>query len=107
MLVHNANCYGRRGSPDHVKKIQEAENRFTAKGWRVVAGGTKPNSHEVRTIVDQLTGKYRYADLILEKNGKMIAIQVGKATKNGPVSREVAALNDLRKVFDHVFFAKY
>ena len=102
VLVHNS-C-GRRGGPDHIKRILDAAASFEKKGWIVVSGGLKK---EIRTIVDQVTKKYRYADLVLEKNGKQIAIQVGRATKNGPVPREVVPLKDLRKVFKHVFFLKY
>ena len=74
------------------------------KGWNVVAGGSKK---EIRTIVDAATKRYRYADLVLEKNGRTIAIQVGRATGKGPAPREKAALADLRKIFNNVFFLRY
>ena len=106
MLVHNGICtnLGRRGGSKHIGKIEEIEKRFVEKGWEVISGGSRP---EVRTYLDQTKKVYRYADLVLRKNGKTIAFQVGRATKNGAVPREIPALNELRKVFDHVFFVKY
>jgi hypothetical protein len=52
----------------------------------------------------------RLPDLVMERNGKLIAIQVGRTTKSGiPIARERRALDDLRATgeFDHVWFVKY
>jgi hypothetical protein len=116
ILVHNAysgtgtpNPYGRKGGPDHRNRIEQAEDRFIPKGWKTQSGGVADGSHEVAVEVN---GRIRFVDLVMEnkKSGKLIAIQVGRATKgNKPVAREVRAINDLRisKKFKHVFFFKY
>ncbi len=59
----------------------------------------------------------RFPDLVMEKNGRRIAVQVGKRTNAGrvPIARERRALKDLRQFtdpvdgssFDHVFFVEY
>jgi Holliday junction resolvase-like predicted endonuclease len=51
-------------------------------------------------------------DLVMEKNGKTMVIQVGRALQGGkPVAREVKAINDLKLLpmekFNHVFFFQY
>jgi hypothetical protein len=94
------NPWGRRGSPAHRARIYEAEQRFTARGWEVVAGGSLP---EVRY-------GSRLPDLVLARDGKRIAFQVGRVTKAGrPIARERRALGDLRATgeFDNVYFLKY
>jgi hypothetical protein len=65
-----------------------------------VAGGSLPEA------------KYgsRFPDLVMERNGQRIALQVGRTTKLGlPVARERRALVDLTATgeFDHVFFLRY
>jgi hypothetical protein len=52
----------------------------------------------------------RYPDLVMEREGRTIAVQVGRATQAGqPVARERRAIADLRALgeFDHVFFISY
>ncbi|WP_422858990.1 RHS repeat-associated core domain-containing protein [Flagellimonas sp. S174] len=98
------NPYGRRGSPAHVERVLEAERRLTPKGsgWRTISGGSLPEARS-------LSG--RYADLVIQKKDKIIAIQVGRATKRTrlPIARERRAIKDLRDSgeFDHVFFLEY
>jgi hypothetical protein len=116
ILVHNAysgtgapNPYGRKGGPAHKNRIKQAENYFKNEGWVTVSGGVKKRAKEVAV---QANGRTRFVDLVMEnkKSGKLIAIQVGRATKgNKPIAREVRAINDLRisKKFNHVFFFKY
>jgi hypothetical protein len=110
-LVHNAcpNPYGRRGSPAHQARVQQAEGRFVRPGgdWVTNSGGSRP---EVRTNLPD--GGYRYADLVLEnqRTGQVIAFQVCRATQRGlPVARERRALQEMRGSgsFDHVFFLQY
>ncbi|MFI6680466.1 hypothetical protein [Kribbella sp. NPDC050470] len=104
VLVHNAckppNPYGRRGSPAHVDRIDEAETRLAARGWTTVAGGSLP---------ERMYGS-RFPDLVMQRGESTIAIQVGRATRRGlPIARERRAIADLRRTgaFDHVFFLKY
>jgi hypothetical protein len=109
VLVHNRcpNPFGRRGSPAHVAKINEAEAMLNARGWQTVAGGSRP---EMRI-------GNRFPDLIVERNGQRIAVQVGKRTRAGlPIARERRALADLRAAMDpttklpefiHAFFVQY
>ncbi len=81
------NPYGRLGSPAHRARIGDAEERFADQGWKTISGGSRP---EVRY-------GSRYPDLVMERDGKTIAIQVGRKTKSGvPVARERRALDDLR-----------
>ena len=99
------NPWGRRGSPPHRNRILEAEQRFNDKHWTTVSGGSKP---EARVYMPD--GSYRYPDLVLEKGGTRIAINVGHATKGGlPVSGERPALADLRKAGElaHAFFISF
>jgi hypothetical protein len=97
------NPWGKRGSPAHCKKVDDIEKYFTdpKRGCTLDSGGTRP---------EQKFGN-RYPDLVFkDKSGNRFAIQVGRSTKGGkPVSRERAALCDLRKRpdFKHVFFFKY
>ena len=110
ILVHNTcppNPYGRHGSPAHVAKIREAEMRLQDKGWTPLSGGSLPEA------------KYgnRFPDLVMEKDGKQIAVQVGRRTKTQriPIARERRARADLQNYvdpvdgqsFDHVFFVEY
>jgi uncharacterized protein RhaS with RHS repeats len=95
------NPWGRRGSPAHKARIAEAEKRLSDKGWRTKSGGA--------SMKERRHGS-RYPDLVMEKGGKQIAVQVGRTTKGGrPVARERAAMRDLRNTgeFDHVFFLRY
>ncbi len=97
--------YGRRGGLSHRNRIAEVEGRLEARGWNRVAGGT---GAEERVYLPD--GRYRYPDLVMEKGGRTIAIQVGRVTSKGaPVSRELPALADLREVgeFAHVFFLSH
>ncbi|MFA7486382.1 MAG: RHS repeat-associated core domain-containing protein, partial [Phycisphaerae bacterium] len=99
------NPWGRRGSPAHRDKISQVETRFNDKGWKTVSGGSQP---EARVYMSD--GSYRYPDLVMEKGGKTIAINVGKLTKAGlPISREASALTDLRSTGElmHAFFVSY
>jgi len=94
------NRWGSRGSPAHRGRIGEAEQRLQAKGWKTVAGGSRP---------EQKYGN-RFPDLVMEKDGKQIAVQVGRTTQGGlPVSRERRAASDLRGSgqFSHVFVLGY
>jgi hypothetical protein len=55
-------------------------------------------------------GRWRFPDLVLEKEGLRIAVQVGRTTGGGlPVAREVRAMIDLidASVFDDVIFVPY
>jgi hypothetical protein len=94
------NPWGKRGSPAHVNRVAEAEKRLKENGWELVAGGSRR---------EQRFGN-RFPDLVFEKNGKTIAIQVGRRTFGGrPVAREARAIRDLRNTgeFNHVFFIRY
>jgi hypothetical protein len=109
-LVHNCanripNPFGRRGSPAHVKRIAEAETRLARRGWTTISGGSLAE----RRVLIPGTGRYRYADLVMGRNGRQIAIQVGKATRNGPIAREAQALRDLRStgLFSRIHFIAY
>jgi hypothetical protein len=99
------NPWGRRGSPAHVGRVLQAETSLRGKGWSTISGGSLPEK-----AIPVLGGRWRYPDLVMEKNGKRIAIQVGRVKASGsPVSREVKALNDLRNSgqFNHVWFLRY
>ncbi|BFG73721.1 RHS repeat-associated core domain-containing protein [Paraburkholderia terrae] len=99
------NPWGRRGSPAHRSKIQDAENRLSKSGWTTISGGSLP---------EQKRGS-RYPDLEMEKNGQKMVVQVGRKTKGSkcakpqPISRERAAIKDLRALntYSHVFFVSY
>jgi hypothetical protein len=96
---------GRRGSEAHREVVASAEAYFRAKGWTVVSGGS-----EAERAIKVAGGKTRYADLVLEKNGKTLAIQVGRVTTKGqPVAREIRALKDIRGAgaYDHVHYLPY
>jgi RHS repeat-associated protein len=99
------NPWGRRGSPAHRRKIDQVESRFRNKGWKHIAGGSKP---EQRVYMPD--GSYRYPDLIFDKGGKTVAINVGRATAGGSlIAREASALADLRSIGEemHAFFVRY
>ena len=104
VLVHNAcrNPFGRPGKPAHRARISQAEQRLKAKGWDTTAGGW--------SLKERKFGN-RFPDLVMEKGGRKIAVQVGLATKKGriPIARERRAISDLRALddFDHVFFLEY
>ncbi len=88
---------GRHGGPAHREVISDVEKRLRDKGWKTISGGSLP---------ERKHGS-RYPDLVLEKDGKTIALQIGRVTKSGiPVAREKRALADLRATgdFDHVFY---
>jgi len=94
--IHN----GRRGSPAHVNRIREAEERLSAKGWKRVAGGAGKERRLGR----------RYPDLVMRKGDRTIALQVGRVTQAGqPIARERRAIEDLRRLdaFDNVFYLRY
>jgi hypothetical protein len=94
------NPWGKRGSPAHRARIEEAQERFTSNGWDVVSGGTEP---------ERRYGS-RYPDLVLERNNKRIAFQVGRVTKAGrPIPRERRALADLQGTgeFDNIYYLAY
>jgi hypothetical protein len=99
------NPWGRRGSPAHQGRIAQVEQRFVDKNWEHVAGGSRP---ERRVYMPD--GRYRYPDLMFDKGGKTVAINVGITTAGGaPVAREASALADLRSIGEemHAFFVKY
>jgi len=91
------------GSPrksSHRAGVAEAESRLTARGWNTVAGGSLP---------ERRFGS-RFPDLVMERDGGLIAVQVGRTPRSGlPISRERRALADLRASgdFEHVFFLPY
>jgi len=95
----------RRGGTAHRVKIAEAQARLEAKGFKLESGGLGK---------EQKYGN-RFSDLVMEKDGKRIALQIGKRNKNGmPIARERRALDDLRAYerngegyFDHVFYVGY
>jgi hypothetical protein len=81
------NPWGRRGSPAHRAKILSVEQRLIDKGYVRVTGGSG---------AEKKLGN-RFPDLLMEKNGKRVVVQVGKLNKDGtPIARERAALKDLR-----------
>jgi hypothetical protein len=99
------NPWGRGGSPAHRGRIEQIETRFKGKAWTHIAGGSKP---EQRVYMSD--GSYRYPDLIFDKDGRTVAINVGRATQGGrPIARERAALEDLRSVGElaHAFFVSH
>jgi hypothetical protein len=51
------NPWGRRGSPNHVARIQEAEERIADRGWKTALGGSLP---------EEKYGK-RYPDLVMQR----------------------------------------
>ncbi len=103
-LVHNAcNPFGRRGSPAHQARIQQAESKLNNAGWTTESGGSLPERLERLP-----NGSNHYPDLVVSKGQDRVAVQVGRATKVGPIARETRALADLRTgKFKHVWFLKY
>jgi RHS repeat-associated protein len=100
------NPWGRHGSPAHQDRVDAIREGLRLRGWRPVAGGTGLPERAIQVG----NGRIRYPDLIMEKGGRQIAVQVGKRTKGGaPVWRERRALRDLRGsgAFRHVFFFEY
>jgi hypothetical protein len=96
------NPYGRHGSPDHVNRVLQAENKFVQMGYEHISGGSLP---------EKMFGN-RFPDLVFRnpKTGKFIVVQVGRITKSSlPVAREVRAMADLKNLnlFEHIFFLKY
>lgn len=94
------NPWGKRGSPNHVARVDEAETRLVGDGWSTFAGGS---------LRERKYGS-RYPDLVMNRGDQWIAVQVGRTTKGGiPVARERRAMDDLRSTgaFDHVFFLRY
>lgn len=94
------NPWGRLGSPAHRARITEAESRLAGRGWNTVAGGSLP---------ERRFGS-RFPDLVMERDGRLIAFQVGRTTGSGlPIARERRALADLRASgeFEHVFFLPF
>ena len=76
-----------------------------AKDWETYAGGTLP---ERRVYMPD--GSYRYPDLIMEKGGAKVAINIGHVTETGlPIARERDSLAALREAGElaHAFFVKY
>jgi RHS repeat-associated protein len=103
------NPYGRRGSPAHTARIAEAETRLTAAGFRTESGGAVDGGLPERGV-RVAGGRIRFPDLVMRRGDQRIAIQVGRATRDGrPVARERRALQELRNTgeFDHVFFISY
>jgi hypothetical protein len=81
-------------------RVAEVESRFLERGWTTIAGGMLPERRFGR----------RLPDLVMEREGSLIAFQVGRTTKSGiPVARDRRALDDLRALgqFQHVFFLGY
>jgi RHS repeat-associated protein len=96
---------GRRGCPPHRLAVAQEEAGWEARGWKLENGGRLPEQK-----VDLGNGRWRYPDLVLEKGGIRIAIQVGRTTQAGlPVAREIAAMIDLidASIFDDVIFVPY
>jgi RHS repeat-associated protein len=94
------NPWGRRGSPAHGARVAEAEERFASRGWNTVSGGSLP---------ERMYGR-RFPDLVMERNGRLIAFQIGRTTRSGrPIARERRALGDLQATgeFEHVWFLGY
>lgn len=96
LWVHNdctpaPNPGGRRGSPEHVRQVDEVEKSLQARvdndGWEHVAGGSKKERLE----------NGRYADLwYKDADGNNHFYQIGRTTKGGrPVARGVDAAGDL------------
>jgi hypothetical protein len=99
---------GKRGGPAHQKMVSKAQAAMQARQWTHVSGGALPEK-----AVKTSTGRV-FPDLVFAKNGKTIAIQVGKKTKGvrgpvRPVSREGWNIQRLRGSgeFSHVFFLSY
>jgi hypothetical protein len=112
LLVHNTcgrlipNPWGRLGGPLHRTRVAEAAQKLAKNGWTRIP--RKPLGDQGFTM---LNGRLRFPDLVMQRNGEMIAIQVGKRTlrTQRPIARELRALSDLRDsgVFKHVFFLGY
>ncbi len=93
------NPWGKEGSPAHKAKVLAAEKKLEAKGFRIV-------DREQKLKVKAGTGsdkEHRFVDLVAEKDGKTVYVQVGKQNKikkpsgkPNPVSRERKAEFDIR-----------
>ena len=94
------NPYGRNGGPDHQGKVKEIGNDLESRGYDV--------KYVYRVETPDGAKRYRYLDVYAEKDGDMVGVQVGRMTKGGyPVSRERAALNDIRNNGYHAVFIAY
>ena len=90
---------GRHGGEAHRNRVQSVKDTLDKGDWDV-------SSNERRYTVSG--GRYRYPDIIAEKDGSTLLVQVGRTTKSGaPVAREVRALNDLRGAGYRTWFVRY
>jgi len=106
LLVHNNAC-GKYGGFPHQHKARQLMARLKARGWRRMAG-PKPLGEKGYRM---LAGTLRFPDVVMEKGGDLIALQVGRRTilRKLPVWRERKPLKQFREcgIFKHVFFAGY
>jgi RHS repeat-associated protein len=98
------NPNGKRGCPAHQSKVSALEAQFRARRWTHESGGSRAEK-----AVD-VGGRRMFPDLVFTKGDTTIAIQVGKANKNGtPVARERRNRDALKGSgnFNHVRFFRY
>jgi hypothetical protein len=101
VLVHNActNPGGRHGGQAHRDTVESVKDSLRSKGWDV-------SLKELRVSVGG--GRYRYPDIIANKDGMTRFYQIGRTTMSGnPVARELRALRDLSGHADAIFFVPY
>ena len=86
--------------PQHQDRVAQVEVQLRDADWTPIAGGELPEKKYGR----------RFPDLVFERGGERIAIQVGRVTKKGlPVARERRAMSDLWSTgeFDQMFYVPY
>lgn len=95
------NPHGRKGSPEHRKKVDETAEEIEKRGLSFLK----------EFFLRLKDGKWRYADIVaIDKDDNLKEIhQVGLTNKNGtPVAREKRAIDDIEQSYNiNVVFHKY
>jgi len=94
------------GGP-HNEKIGDVAKKLQDKGWKITEGG-----NVMPEKLHRIPGadKDRRPDIVAERDGRTIAVNVGKRQADGqPVARERDAKKDLQKEFGdgNVYFVPY
>ena len=95
MSAARAGCSKGGASPQHQDPLLKPTDSYATP----ITGGELPEKN----------GR-RFPDLVFERGGERIAIQIGRVTKKGlPVARERRAMSDLWSTgdFDQVFYVLY